>query len=201
MDLYTFGTPNGQKISIMLEELGVPYNVHKIDIMKGEQKAPAYLKKNPNGKIPTLVDGDTIVFETIAIMIYLAEKYGRFLPLSRQARYNVLEWCLFQASSVGPMLGQYGHFAIYAKEKIPYAIDRYAQEAQRIFGVLNTQLENQPFIAGHEYTIADMATWPWIKGYQAHYKAAIDETTFPHLLRWFKDLSERPAIQRGMRVP
>jgi GST-like protein len=129
MDLSTFGTPNGQKISILLEELGVPYNVKKIDITKREQKSPAYLKINPNGKIPALVDGETTVFETIAMMIYLADKYEKYLPKSGPKRYKVFEWCLFQATSLGPSLGQFGHFSVFAKEKVPHAIERFSHES------------------------------------------------------------------------
>lgn len=209
IDLYTFGTPNGQKVSILLEELGIPYNVKKIDITKGDQKSPGYLKINPNGKIPALVDHDgsaqTVVFETIAMMIYLCEKHGQkhphFLPASGAARYKVLEWSLFQAAAVGPMLGQFGHFSVMAKEKIPYAIDRFRTEADRLFGVLDGKLAESKHLAGHEYSMADMATWPWINGFIVFYKADFGREKHPHLARWFDEVGARPAVQRGLRIP
>ena len=201
MDLYTFGTPNGQKISIALEELGVDYRVHKIDITKGAQHEPEYLRINPNAKIPALVDGELKIFESVAILIYLAEAYGELLPKDDKERYETLSWCLFQAASVGPMLGQLGHFSVYAKEKIPYAIERYTIEVKRIFGVLNTQLGKFNYVAGHDYTIADIATWPWIHGYTSFYKLELDEKAFPNLARWYKEVGKRPAVQKGMLVP
>ncbi len=201
MDLYTFGTPNGHKISIMLEELNVPYNVKKIDILKGDQKSPDFLKINPNGKIPALVDGDTTVFETIAIMIYLADKYGMFLPRAGAARYEVLQWCMFQAAGLAPNLGQFGHFTVFAKEKVPYAIERFSAEVDRLFNVLDQQLAKGTFLVGDDYTIADIATWPWIEGYMSHYKQEIDVKKFPHLKRWYFEIAKRPAVQRGVKIP
>lgn len=198
MDVYTFGTPNGQKIPIMLEELGIPYNVKKIDIHKGEQKNPEFLKINPNGKIPALVDGDIVIFESVAILIYLAEKYKKFLPAEGQARYSTLEWALFQAAGVGPMLGQYGHFAVFAKDKIPYAIERYTQEAERLLGVLEDRLKSNKFLAGENYSIADITTFPWIRAYTVFYKQQLDEAKYPSLIRWMKEVGERPAVQKGL---
>ncbi len=200
MDLYTFGTPNGQKIPIMLEELGVPYNVKKIDISKGEQKTPEFLKINPNGKIPALVDDGVAIFESVAILIYLAEKYKKFLPASGPERYAVLEWSLFQAAGLGPMLGQFGHFKVFAKEKIPYAIERYQTEAHRLFDVLETQLAKNKFIAGETYTIADITTYPWMRGFEMFYKESIDETKYPSIKRWMKEVGDRPAVQRALRA-
>ena len=201
MDLYTFGTPNGHKISIMLEELKVPYNVKKIDISKGEQKSPEFLKINPNGKIPALVDGETTIFETIAIMIYLADKYGMFLANAGPKRYETLQWCLYQASGLAPNLGQFGHFTVFAKEKVPYAIDRFKQEVDRLFGVMEDQLAKNTFLAGAEYSIADIASWPWIEGYRTFYKQEIDASKFPSLKRWYHEIAKRPAVQKGLKVP
>jgi len=201
MDLYTFGTPNGHKISIMLEELKVPYNVKKIDITKGDQNSPEFLKINPNGKIPALVDGETTVFETIAIMIYLADKYGMFLANSGPKRYETLQWCMFQAAGLAPNLGQFGHFTVFAKEKVPYAIERFSAEVNRLFGVLEAQLAKGPFLVGEDYSIADMATWPWIEGYATFYKQKIDGAKFPNLKRWYHEIAKRPAVQRGIKIP
>ncbi len=201
MDLYTFGTPNGHKISIALEELGLPYTVHRVDITKGEQFAPQFQKFNPNGKIPALVDGDIAVFESIAILIYLAEKTGKLLPASGNTRYATLAWCMFQASAIGPMMGQVGHFTVFAKEKIPYAIERYSNEVQRLFGVMETQLAQQRFLAGDAYSIADIATWPWLAAWVNFYKAPLDGEKFPSIFRWFREVEARPAVQRGVKVP
>jgi GST-like protein len=163
IDLYTFGTPNGYKVSIMLEELGLPYTVHTINITKNEQFGEAFLKISPNNKIPAIVDrdNDTSIFESVAILMYLAEKTGKFLPKELSAKYNVIQWCLFQAASVGPMFGQFGHFKVYAKETVPYAIERYGTESKRILGVMEKQLAKNAYLAGKEYTIADNASRPW----------------------------------------
>ncbi len=201
MDLYTFGTPNGHKISIALEEMGLGYNVHKVDITKGDQQKPEFLAVSPNGKIPALADGELKIFESVAILIYLAEKTGKFLPKDPQGRYATLQWCLFQAAGIGPMMGQFGHFKVFAKEKIPYAIDRYQKETMRLLGVMNTQLEKNRYLAGNEYTIADMATWPWLRGYQTFYKETIDAETFPHVMRWYEEIAQRPAVKKGLTVP
>lgn len=201
MDLYTFPTPNGHKVSICLEELGVPYNVKKIDIRSGAQFDPEYLKINPNGKIPALVDGETKVFESVAILIYLAEKYGKLLPTDPAARISTIQWSLFQAANVGPMFGQFGHFSVYAKERIPYAIERYSNEVNRLFGVMDGRLAKSKYLACDDYTIADIATWPWINTYQTFYKQTMDESKFPNVARWFKEIASRPAVQRGIKVP
>ena len=201
MDLYTLGTPNGHKVSIMLEELGLEYKVHKIDISKGDQFTPEFKAVNPNSKIPALVDGDMKLMESVAILIYLAEKTGKFLPKEGNARYQTLAWAVFQAAGVGPMFGQFGHFSVYAKEKIPYAIERYQKEALRLMGVMNEQLAHNRYLAGQEYSIADIATWPWVRGYMVFYKASVDPVTFPHLIRWYNEIEKRPAVQKGLQVP
>lgn len=201
MELYTLGTPNGQKVSIALEEMGLKYNVHKVDISKGDQFKPEFIRVNPNSKIPALVDGEHILFESVAILIYLAEKTGKFLPKDPMARYQTLCWSIFQAAGVGPMFGQYGHFSVYAKEKLPYAIDRYRNESERLMTVMDTQLSTNKYLAGDEYTIADIATWPWVRGFQVFYKSSIDSNKFPHLLRWYAEIEKRPAVQKGLKVP
>lgn len=201
LTLYTAPTPNGHKISIALEELALPYQVRRVDLGKGEQRDPAFVAISPNSKIPALVDGDVAIFESIAILQYLAEKTGKLLPLDPQGRYRTLGWCLVQASSIGPMMGQVGHFAVFAKEKIPYAIDRYTQEVNRLFGVMNSQLAQTEYLAGDSYTIADIATWPWLRGWQGFYKMPIPEAEFPHVLRWYRAIAERPAVVRGLAVP
>lgn len=201
MDLYTLGTPNGHKISICLEELGIPYNVKKIDISKGEQFTPEFLKINPNGKIPAIVDDGQPLFESVAILIYLAEKYGKFLPKDPVGRYQTLQWAVFQAAGVGPMFGQFGHFTKYAPEKVPYAIERYSKETNRLMGVMDGQLGRHRYLAGEEYTIADIATWPWVRSYMTGYGQTIDWAKFPNLKRWFDEINARPAVQRGICVP
>lgn len=198
LDLYAYPTPNGQKITIALEELELPYRLHRVDITRGEQHQPAFLQVNPNGKIPALVDGDTTVFESVAILIYLAEKTGRLLPAAGPERAAVLSWSLLQASGIGPMMGQYGHFAVFAKEKIPYAIDRYQDEVRRLLGVMERQLDRHSWLAGASYSIADVATWPWIAGWMRFYRAPLSEQEFPNVHRWFREVEARPAVQRGM---
>lgn len=201
MDLYTYGTPNGQKISIALEELGLPYRTHKVDITKGEQFSPEFAKVNPNGKIPALVDEGTAIFESVAILVYLAEKTGRLMPKDPAGRWSTISWCLFQAAGLGPMMGQLGHFKVFAKEKIPYAIDRYSNEVNRMLGVMEKQLSSNPYLAGAEYSIADVATWPWIRGYMNFYKETIDESKFPSVMKWYRLIEARPAVQKGLAVP
>lgn len=203
--LYTWGTPNGRKVSIMLEELGLPYSVHPIDIGKGEQFTPDFLKINPNGKIPAIVDPDgpggkpLALFESGAILIYLAEKTGSpLLPSDPVARITTLQWLMFQMGGVGPMFGQAHHFLRFAKEKIPYAMTRYGEEARRLYGVLNARLGEVPFLAGDAYTIADIATYPWVS---RHEWQQIDLDDFPNVARWFDALSERPEVVRGMAQP
>jgi GST-like protein len=199
IDLYTFSTPNGRKASIMLEELGLDYTVHTIDITKGEQFTPEFVAINPNSKIPAIVDHDSdiTVFESGAILIYLAEKTGKLLATEPKQRFQTIEWLMFQMGSIGPMFGQYNHFYKYAPEKIPYAIDRYKKETLRLYDVLNTQLAKTEYISG-DYSIADIAIYPWVAAYQ-FMELTLDEHS--HLKRWYETLTERPAIKRGMNVP
>jgi GST-like protein len=199
IDLYTFTTPNGRKVSIALEEMGLPYNVHKIDITKGEQFTPEYVAINPNSKIPAIVDRDEdmTVFESGAILLYLAEKTNRFLPSDRKQRFQVIEWLMFQMGNVGPMFGQHNHFNRFAPEKIPYAIDRYQKETLRLYGVLDKQLSQEEFICG-DYSIADIATFPWVAAYEF---MGLTLDNHPNLKRWVETIQQRPAVQRGMKVP
>jgi GSH-dependent disulfide-bond oxidoreductase len=199
IDLYTFTTPNGRKVSIALEEMGLPYNVHKIDISKGEQFTPEYIAINPNSKIPAIIDPDEAitVFESGAILIYLAEKTGRFFSSDSKQKYLILEWLMFQMGSVGPMFGQHNHFNRFAPEKIPYAIERYKNETLRLYGVLDKQLSDKEFICG-DYSIADMATLPWIAAYEF---MGLTLDNHLNLKRWLETLQKRPAVQKGMTVP
>ena len=200
IDLYSAATPNGQKIHIMLEECGLPYTVHWVNINKGEQFAADFLAISPNNKIPAIVDNDgpggapISVFESGAILIYLADKTGRFLPAELRARTQVLEWLMFQMGGVGPMLGQAHHFRAYAREKIPYAIDRYSREAARLYGVLDKRLDGREHLAG-DYSIADMAVFPWIR---LHERQGQDLADFPNLGRWFARIAARPAVAKDM---
>jgi GST-like protein len=202
IDLYSWPTPNGHKIHIMLEEVGLPYKVHGIDIGAGAQFEPAFLKISPNNRIPAIVDNDgpggkpISVFESGAILIYLAEKTGKFLPKEPRARYAVLEWLMFQMGGIGPMFGQANHFRAYAPEKIPYAIDRYTNEAKRLYGVLDRRLADHDYVAG-DYSIADMAIFPWMR-YGDRRGVNVDE--FPNVKRWFEAINARPAVQRGVEV-
>lgn len=198
--LYTSATPNGQKVSIFLEEAGIPYEVHPISLGKGEQKEPWFLKINPNGRIPAILDpeeGDLPIFESGAILIYLAEKYRCFLPTERRSRSEVLQWLMFQMGGIGPMQGQAGVFLRYVPEKIPYAIERYSRETRRLYEVLEGRLADRPFLAG-EISIADFATYPWLA---AHGWSGISVEGLPHLQRWMASLAQRPGVQRGMAVP
>ena len=200
IDLYTWATPNGHKVSVTLEELGLAYTVKPVDIGKGEQKQPGFLKLNPNGRIPAIVDreeGDFAVFESGAIMLYLAEKTGKLLPPDRKGRSRVTQWLMFQMGGVGPMLGQAHHFRIYAPEKIGYAIDRYTNEARRLYGVMNRRLAKSKYIAGPAYTIADIAIFPWLRSWK---NQGIDWADYPHLKGWFDEIAGRPAVQRGVEV-
>ena len=203
IDLYTWTTPNGRKVSIFLEEAGLPYRVHPIDISKGDQFKPDYVAINPNSKIPAIVDtegpgGQPLpVFESGAILVYLAEKTGRFLPQDARARIVALEWLMFQMGGVGPMFGQTHHFRRFAPEQIPYAITRYSTETARLYGVLDRRLGEAEYLAG-EYGIADMATYPWAARHEWQ-GVALDE--FKNVKRWFDAISARPAVQRGMQVP
>ena len=204
IELYTWGTPNGRKVSIMLEECGLAYNVHRIDIGKGDQFAPEFVALNPYSKIPAIVDPDgpggrpLPLFESGAILIYLAEKTARFLPASGAAKYVVLQWLMFQMGGVGPFFGQVHHFLRSAKEQVPYAIDRYIKEKDRIYGVLDRRLGEATHLAGDDYTIADIATYPWVARHEWH---RTDLAKYPNVKRWFDALSGRPAVKRGMAVP
>jgi GST-like protein len=204
IDLYTWTTPNGRKISIMLEELGLPYTVHPIDLGKGMQHDPAFVAVNPNAKIPAIVDsggpdGRPIrVFESGAILIYLAEKAGRLFPTAPRPRYETLEWLMFQMGGVGPFFGQAHHFLRYAPEPVPYAIERYKNETRRLYGVLDARLGEAQFLAAGEYTIADVATYPWVARFEWH---QVDLADFPNVKRWFDELGRRPAVRKGMKVP
>ena len=203
IDVYTWPTPNGHKVHIMLEECGLPYRALPINIGKGDQFQPDFLKISPNNKIPAIIDpegpdGEPIsVFESGAILLYLAEKTGRFMPASVRGRYDVLQWLMFQMGGVGPMLGQAHHFRVYAPEKVPYAVDRYTNEARRLYGVMDRQLQSHAYIAGNEYTIADIAIFPWLRSWQ---NQGIDWADFPTLKAWFDRIGERPAVQRGVKV-
>ncbi len=199
IELYTWGTPNGRKVSILLEELGLPYTVHPINIGTGDQFAPAFKAISPNSKIPAIVDrdGDVTLFESGAILFYLAEKHGRFLPAEGQDRYRVLQWLMFQMGGFGPMLGQAHHFLRFAPEPVPYAIERYSKEAARLYAVLDGELAGRDYIAD-EYSIADISLYPWAA---RHEWQRIELADYPNVCRWFDRLSARPAVQRGMTVP
>jgi glutathione S-transferase len=200
IDLYTWTTPNGRKVSIALEEMDLPYEVHPVPIRTGVQKTPAFLAINPNGRIPAIVDRDEddfAVFESGAILIYLAEKSGRFLPTAMKARSVVLQWLMWQMGGLGPMHGQANVFNRYFPEKIPSVIKRYQDETKRLLGVMNTRLADHAYLAG-DYSIADMACWPWV---MQHDWAGVAIDDLPHLQRWLADLGARPAVQRGFDVP
>jgi glutathione S-transferase/GST-like protein len=195
--LYTAPTPNGWKVSIALEEMGLPYEVRVIDFASNEQKSDWYVKLNPNGRIPTLLDDGFALFESGAILIYLAEKTGRFLPREVQARSRVIQWVMFQMSAVGPMMGQANVFLRYFPEKIQPAIDRYQREVTRLFGILDRQLAAHEYIAG-DYSIADIALWPWVSGYEW---SGVSIQEFVNLQRWLTIVGDRPAVQAGRDVP
>lgn len=198
IDFYTFTTPNGRKISIMLEELGLAYNVHSIDISKNDQFTPEFIAINPNSKIPAIIDQETgiTVFESGAILLYLAEKNGKFLPTATAEKYEVIQWLMFQMASVGPMFGQLNHFRCYAPEQIPYAISRYEKETLRLYGVLDRQLADREFVCGN-YSIADMAIYPWVAIYEFQ---GLTLDAHPHLQRWVNTMAARPAVEKGMKV-
>ena len=204
IDLYTWGTPNGRKVSVMLEECSLAYNVHPIDIGKGDQFAPEFVAIDPNSKIPAIVDSDGPdgkpfpLFESGAILIYLSGKTGKFLPAATRGKYVALQWLMFQMGGVGPFFGQVHYFLRAAKEPVPYAIDRYVKEKDRLYGVLDKRLGEAKYLAGTEYTIADIATYPWVARYEWH---KTDLNQFPNVKRWFDAISQRPAVQRGMKVP
>jgi GST-like protein len=192
--LYAWHTPNGRKVSVMLEEVGLPYEIVKVNLGKGEQFSPEFSAISPNQKIPAIVDGELALAESGAILIYLAEKTGRFLPVG--TRYQTLQWLMFQMAHIGPMLGQAHHFRLQAKEKLPYAIERYEKEAARLYTVLNTQLSKTEFLAG-EYSIADIATYPWVMRY-FNFGVRLDD--YPAVKRWTDTISARLAVQRGMEI-
>ena len=203
IEVYSWATPNGHKVHIMLEECGLPYRVYAVDIGAGEQFAPAFLAISPNNKVPAIVDPDgpdsqpISLFESGAILLYLAGKTGRFLPASTHGKYEVLKWLMFQMGSVGPMLGQAHHFRVYAPEKIPYAVDRYTNETRRLYGVMNKRLGNSKYLGGPAYSIADIAVFPWLRSWK---NQGIDWADFPHLKGWFDELAHRPAVMRGVEV-
>ncbi len=201
IDLYYWPTPNGHKITLFLEEAGLPYTIKPVDIGKGEQFKPEYLAISPNNKMPAIVDHDPAsggapisVFESGAILVYLADKIGRFIPQDARGRVECLEWLFWQMGGLGPMTGQYGHFNVYAPEKIPYAIERYTKETERLLDVLNRRLTSRHFLTGDDYTIADMASYPWIDPYS---KAPLDLEPFAELRRWREAVAARPATQRA----
>jgi GST-like protein len=202
IQLYTWGTPNGKKVSIMLEEVELPYEVHPIDIAKGDQLKPEYLAINPNNKIPSIIDTEgpggkpLKLFESGAILMYLAEKTGKFLPQEMDKRYEVIQWLMFQMGGVGPMFGQANYF-YRLEEKVPFAIERYHNEAIRLYKVLEQTLAQKDYLAG-EYSIADIATYPWVGRHDGH-NVKLEE--FPNVKRWFDGISQRPAVKRGMAVP
>jgi glutathione S-transferase/GST-like protein len=200
IDLYTAATPNGHKISIALEELALPYTLHALDLGANEQKQPWFLKINPNGRIPAIVDraaGNFAVFESGAILIYLAELSGRLMPADAQGRSLVLQWLMFQMGGIGPMMGQANVFHRYFPEKIPAAIDRYQGESKRLFRVLDGRLRDHEFLAG-DYSIADIANWAWVR---THSWSGVDLDGLPHLQRWLAQVGARPAVQRGILLP
>ncbi|WDD36441.1 glutathione S-transferase N-terminal domain-containing protein (plasmid) [Nostoc sp. UHCC 0926] len=199
IDLYTFTTPNGRKASVMLEEVELPYNVHKIDITQQQQFTPEYIAINPNSKIPAIVDQETgiKVFESGAILIYLAEKTGKLLPTEQKSRFQILEWLMFQMGGVGPMFGQLNHFKRFAPEKLPYAIERYEKETLRIYGVLDKQVQDNEFICGN-YSITDVATYAWVAIYEFQ---GLTLDNYPNLKRWVEIVQQRSSVQRGMQVP
>jgi GST-like protein len=197
IELYTASTPNGHKVSIALEELALPYTVHAIELMKGEQKKPDYVRLNPNGRIPTIVDDGFAVFESGAILIYLAEKTGKLMPQDAKGRSRVLQWLMFQMGGVGPMMGQANVFFRYFPEKIQPAIDRYQNECRRLFEVLDRRLGESEWLAD-DYSIADIATWPWVRTYKW---SGVNVDGLPHLKRWRDAMATRPACQKGIEVP
>lgn len=200
IDLYTAATPNGHKVSIALEELGLPYTLKVVDLSAGEQKTPAFLAINPNGRIPAIVDRDAddfAVFESGACLIYLAEKTGRLMPSDAKGRSRVLQWLMFQMGGIGPMMGQANVFFRYFPEKIPAVIDRYQGETTRLFRVLDHRLQDHEFLAG-DYSIADIANWAWVR---THRWSGVDIDDLPHLKRWRDAIRMRPAVQRGVEAP
>jgi GST-like protein len=202
IDLYTWPTPNGHKIHIMLEEVGLPYKVIPVNISEGDQFDPEFLKISPNNKMPAMVDPEGpggapySLFESGAMLMYLAEKTGKLMPVEMRARYDVVQWLMFQMGGIGPMLGQAHHFLGYAPEKIPYAMDRYSNEANRLYNVLDVRLNGREYLAD-DYSIADIATFPWLR---SHERQGVDMEKYPNVKRWFDAIGERPAVKRGLEV-
>jgi GST-like protein len=199
IDLYTWSTPNGRKVSIMLEEVGLPYTVHAVDISKDEQFKPAFLAISPNNRIPAIVDrdNDLPLFESGAILMYLAEKTGKLMPVNERARWHTVQWLMWQMGGVGPMLGQIHHFLRAAKGKAPYADERYVKEGKRLYGVLDRQLARSEYVAG-DYSIADISIWPWISRFEWQ---TIDMNEYANVTRWYKAIAARPAVVKGYHVP
>ena len=203
IDVYSTATPNGHKVHVMLEECGLPYRAHHVDIGAGDQFKPQFLAISPNNKIPAIVDADgpdgkpISLFESGAILLYLAGKTGKFLGHTDRERFTTLQWLMFQMGGVGPMLGQAHHFRIYAPEKIEYAVNRYTNEAKRLYGVMDRRLGESPYLAGDVYTVADIATFPWTRSWQ---NQGLELSDFPHVERWFDEISARPAVMRGVEV-
>ncbi len=201
IDLYTWPTPNGRKIHVMLEEIGLPYTTHPVNTRKGDQFTPEFLKINPNNKIPAIVDHDgpdgkpVTLFESGAILIYLAEKSGLFLPARQSGRYVTLQWLMFQMGGVGPMFGQASHFRAYSRDQHQYSIERYTREVQRLHRVMDKRLSEERYLAGAEYTIADIATFPWTLNAG---KRGVELADYPNVKRWHQEIAARPAVQRGM---
>ncbi|MCX7159086.1 MAG: glutathione S-transferase N-terminal domain-containing protein [Proteobacteria bacterium] len=203
IELHTWTTPNGRKVSVMLEECGLPYTAHKVNIGQNEQFKPEFLAISPNNRIPAIVDSDGPdgkpfhLFESGAILVYLAGKTGKFLPTSTKGKYEALQWLMWQMGGVGPMFGQAHHFLRAAPEQVPYGIKRYTDEARRLYGVLDRRLAEAAYLAG-EYSIADIATYPWIARHEWH---KVDLAEFPNVKRWYDTIGRRPAVVRGMAVP
>ncbi len=203
IEVYSWATPNGHKVHIMLEECGLAYRTIPVDIGSGDQFKPDFLAISPNNKIPAIVDPDgpdgqpMPVFESGAILLYLAGKTGKLLPASTRGKYEVLQWLMFQMGSVGPMLGQAHHFRVYAPEKIPYAVERYTNEARRLYTVMNGRLAHAPYFGGKDYSIADIAIFPWLRSWK---NQGIDWDDYPHLKGWFDEIAKRPAVKRGVEV-
>lgn len=201
--LYTWPTPNGHKIQIMLEETGLAYKAVSVNIQTNEQFAPDFLKISPNNKIPAIVDSDGpdqkpySVFESGAILVYLASKTGKFLGKTDRERFDVLQWVMFQMGGFGPMLGQAHHFRLYAPEKVAYGINRYTNEAKRLYGVINQRLSKSEFLGSSHYSIADIATWPWAR---SHEKQGVDLADYPNVLRWYEAIEKRPAVKRALAL-
>lgn len=203
IDVYSTATPNGQKVHIMLEECGLPYRIHHIDIGAGDQFTPEFLAISPNNKIPAIVDSDgpdgkpMSLFESGAILVYLASKVGKFLGTTDREKFTTLQWLMFQMGGVGPMLGQAHHFRMYAPEKIEYAINRYTNEAQRLYDVIDKRLGDSRYLAGDTYTVADIATFPWLRSWE---KQGIELSQFPNVQRWFDEINQRPAVKKGVSI-